>query len=154
MYQACRRPGRKPRPAVLLVGVDASEGEEDIQHKAMLIRLSAEHSPRLIHTAKGGKMMAMRPRQTSEPHMLSICITIPLWIWKRVSLEVDVEQRGSLMGICDAEGEGKAETRVTLRREWRRGPRTDPISIRHQNILERGPTASTSTAMPRQISIR
>lgn len=52
MYQACRRPGRKPR-----------------QHRRMLISESAEHIPRFTHTARGGKRMAIKPRKMSEEHI-------------------------------------------------------------------------------------
>lgn len=43
---------------------------EDLQHRARLIRLSAEQRPRLTQTAMGGKMMARMPRKTSVPHMV------------------------------------------------------------------------------------
>lgn len=42
----------------------------DLQHRARLIRLSAEQRPRLTQTAMGGKMMARMPRKTSVPHMM------------------------------------------------------------------------------------
>jgi hypothetical protein len=75
MYQACRRPGRKPR-----------------QQSAMLIKESAEQMPRLTleesvsggnfghggpyyratyQTASGGNRMAMRPRKMSLPHIIA-----------------------------------------------------------------------------------
>lgn len=36
----------------------------------MLITLSAEQIPRFTQTAIGGKMMAIKPRKMSLPHML------------------------------------------------------------------------------------
>jgi len=42
-----------------------------VLHSAILIRLSTEHSPLFTQTAIGGKMMAMMPRQMSEPHMFA-----------------------------------------------------------------------------------
>ena len=42
----------------------------DLQHRARLIRLSAEQRPRLTQTAMGGKMMARMPRKTSVLHMV------------------------------------------------------------------------------------
>lgn len=39
----------------------------------MLIRLSTEQRPLFTQTANGGKMMAMMPRQISEPHMIDLC---------------------------------------------------------------------------------
>ena len=44
----------------------------NVQHRAMLIRLSALQMPRLTQTAMGGKRMAMRPRKMSLPHMLVV----------------------------------------------------------------------------------
>lgn len=41
-----------------------------LQHRARLIRLSAEQRPRLTQTAMGGKMMARMPRKTSVPHIM------------------------------------------------------------------------------------
>lgn len=70
MYQAWSRPGRKPRPGRLSV-FEWSVRVRDIQHSAMLIKLSALHNPRFTQTASGGKMIAIRPRQTSEPHIVS-----------------------------------------------------------------------------------
>lgn len=40
-------------------------------HSAMLIRLSAEQMPLLTQTARGGKIMATRPRKMSLPHILN-----------------------------------------------------------------------------------
>lgn len=42
----------------------------DVQHSAKLMRLSAEHRPRLIQTAIGGKRMAINPRKMSDPHIV------------------------------------------------------------------------------------
>lgn len=54
VHQACRRPGRKPK-----------------QQRQMLMRESAEQTPRLIQTAMGGKRMAIKPRKISVPqHIL------------------------------------------------------------------------------------
>lgn len=38
----------------------------------MLIKLSAEQRPLFTQTASGGKIMAMRPRRMSLPHMLKV----------------------------------------------------------------------------------
>ena len=43
----------------------------DVQHNAILIKLSTLHIPRLTQTAMGGKMMAKMPRQMSLPHMIA-----------------------------------------------------------------------------------
>lgn len=47
---------------------------DNIQHSAMLIKLSALQRPLLTQTAMGGKMMAIKPRKTSEPHIVSMSI--------------------------------------------------------------------------------
>lgn len=81
MYQAWRRPGRKPRPVspgiVRLVSMhvdgffyESRRLNSVLQHRARLIRLSAEQRPRLTQTAMGGKMMARMPRKTSVPHIM------------------------------------------------------------------------------------
>lgn len=81
MYQACSRPGRKPR-----------------QHRARLINESALQRPRFTQTvggvgfglvvvvfgkgeggvgclpAMGGKRMAIMPRKMSELHILWVCV--------------------------------------------------------------------------------
>ena len=53
MYQACKRPGRYPST-----------------QRAMLIKESALQRPRLIHTAMGGKRMAITPRKISPQDMV------------------------------------------------------------------------------------
>lgn len=60
MYQAWRRPGRKPS-----------------MQRRMLIRESAEQRPRLTQTARGGNRMAIKPRKISDEHifdLLDVCI--------------------------------------------------------------------------------
>ena len=71
IYHAWIKPGRKPRPKLLLGERDnCVVGRGNVQHSAMLMRLSALHKPRFTHTASGGKRIAIRPRKTSEPHIL------------------------------------------------------------------------------------
>ena len=71
MYQACSKPGTKPRPGIYVSGFTIVDtlGEVNVQHRAILIKLSALHIPRLTQTASGGKRMAIKPRKMSLPHI-------------------------------------------------------------------------------------
>ena len=70
MYQAWRRPGTKPRPIYDVRTVyEALMRVLYVQHKAILIKLSALQMPLLTQTAMGGKRMARRPRKMSLPHI-------------------------------------------------------------------------------------
>lgn len=57
MYQACRRPGRKPR-----------------KQRAMLMKESALQMPRFTQTPIGGKRMERRQRKQSVPHIMKVAI--------------------------------------------------------------------------------